>query len=299
MATYPGSVPDLAAICLSNPQSFAQFTALVAELQAIVATLGPNPQAAFGTVDARVDALEATAAVAANTGYRNVRVFNNASTPLTKIDVTADVLACEGALLTNVACTVDLTVTGKNGMTHTRAVSTWYHVWVGQKPSTGEVCAILDDQPTRGLIDVSHATLTGFTRWRRVGARRTDAVSTGQLPRCTQVDDVALYDTWWDLSTSTTLAPTTWVTRTANVACPSTSRRAGIGAMWSNTAGSVTDFAVSEVGVDVGRFIGRGDSSAIAQGWVSLDASQAFRYRGTGASAVTFQIWTAGYHDPI
>jgi hypothetical protein len=297
-ASYPGSVPDLAALTLSNPQSYAQFTRLIEELQAVFATLGANPQAGSGTVDARLDALDATLLAAANTGYRNLRVANNATTPTTKLDVSADLLAVEGALLSTVAVTIDLTVTGKNGMTATRAVSTWYYVWVGQHGTTGEVCAILDDASSRSLIDVSHASLSGFTRWRRVGARRTNATGSGELPRLTQTDTLAVYETWTDLTGPSTATVGTWATRTISVAVPPTARRALVGTEWANAAATYTQMKVSEVGVDVGRGIGYGDIEH-GETWVNLDSAQAFRWVAAIATASNVYWWTVGYHDSI
>lgn len=294
-ASYPGSVPDLATLVLSNPQSYAQFTRLIEELQAAFTTLGANPQAGSGTVDARLDTLEATLLVAANTGYRNLRVANNATTPATKLDVSADLLAVEGALLSTVAVTIDLTATGKNGMTATRAVSTWYYVWVGQHGTTGEVCAILDDASGRSLIDVSHASLIGFTRWRRVGAVRTNATSSGELPRTTQVGDWCSHIGYADFAALNSSA-NVWTTRALSTSVPPSSRRAVIAGVLNGTTNP--SLYVSEVGVDADRLLTE-QLYKVSETIVTLDASQQYRWKSTETSTAGVLFWTVGYWDAI
>lgn len=297
-ASYPGSIPDLAALVLSNPQSYAQFTRLIEEIQAALNTLGANPQAGSGTVDARLDALEATLAVGANLGYRDLLIRNNSTTPSTKLDVSIQRIAVEGALLSAVAVTIDLTVTGKNGMTATRAVSTWYYLWVGVNPSTGEVCAILDDSANRSLIDTSHASLSGFAKWRRVGAWRTNATGSGELPRAVQTDTLRLYDTWPDLTGPASATSGVWATRTLTSAVPPTAWTALVGVEFANAATTYSQIKVSQVGVDVGRAIAYGDIEH-GESWVALDSGQAFRWQAAIANAANVYWWTVGYHDAI
>src|SRR5215831_9967654 len=62
---YPGVIPDLLTRFGLNPLSFSSYTDLLRELQAALNTLGVNPQGGGGTVDGRLDAIEATLAAPA------------------------------------------------------------------------------------------------------------------------------------------------------------------------------------------------------------------------------------------
>lgn len=297
MATYPGAIPDLVALVPTPTQSHAQAVEFAQECQAGLATLGANPQAGYGTVDARLDALEALLVVAANTGYRNLLIRNHGTTPTTKLNVTADILAVEGVLLTTVSVTIDLTVTGKNGMTATRAVSTWYYVWVGQNPSSGEVCAILDDASSRSLIDVSHASLTGFTKWRRVGALRTNGTGSGELPHQLQQDGCCLYAA---LNDNVAYSSTANVrqTRTVSNSVPPTSRHALVGFQVGGGTSSAQELWVEFQGITGGRLI-VSDYPSTQTAWVVLTAAQQFDWYTIQNTTTGVSIWVAGYHDPI
>lgn len=296
-ASYPGSVPDLAALVLSNPQSYAQFTRLIEELQAALTTLGANPQGASGTVDARLDALEAALTVAANTGYRNLRVGTNTTTPTTKLDVAADVLAVEGELKSGVAVTIDLTATGKNGMTATRAVSTWYYAWIGVHPTTGEVCGILDDSPDRAAIDVSHGSLSGFVKWRRVGAARTNATGSGELVRHLQQDGCCLYAA---LNDNVQYSSTANVrqTRTVSNSVPATTRLALIGFEVQGGTSSAQQLWVEWQGVTGGRLI-LDAYPATQTTWVALNTSRQFDWYTVQNTTNGVFLWVAGYQDTL
>jgi len=55
---YPASIPDLLVRFGLNPLSFANYTDLLRELQALFNTAGTNPQGTGGTIDGRLDAIE-------------------------------------------------------------------------------------------------------------------------------------------------------------------------------------------------------------------------------------------------
>ena len=56
---YPATIPDLLTRFGLNPLSFSSYTDLLRELQALFNTAGTNPQGSGGTIDGRLDAIEA------------------------------------------------------------------------------------------------------------------------------------------------------------------------------------------------------------------------------------------------
>lgn len=120
---------------------------------------------------------EAGAAIVANS--RNLLLTNNAGTPNSQIDITADevVLKSTGGR-SYVASTVSVTVNIASGVTVNgldalplEAASTWYYVWLIYKPSTGTMA---------GLLSLSSTVLvmpTGYSYKALVGAVRNDAGS--------------------------------------------------------------------------------------------------------------------------
>jgi hypothetical protein len=296
-ASYPSSLPDLATLVLSDPLSFAQFTRLIEETQAALNTLGINPQGAYGTLVARVAALEARLAPLANTGYRDVRLVNQAAAPTTKLVVTADLLAVEGQSVADLSIVLDLTATGKNGMTHPRAVSTWYFLWVGVNPTTGEVAVIADDQATRGGIDTSHASLAGFTAWRRIGARRTNATGAGEWTRATQHDGWLLYQALEGFTTGGSNANQIY-TRTVATSVPSTSRLALVGADLGGGTAAV-ELRIYEADQTAYRVLVRGPQVVNSPQFVTLDAVREFDWSTTEQLTNAVFMWTDGYYDPF
>jgi hypothetical protein len=113
-------------------------------------------------------------------GVGGLTIINNATTPNSKIDVTADTLTVyDGASaitrLANVSVTIDITVTGANGRdAGSEAANTFYYIWIIRNPSNGNV---------RGLFSTSATAPTmpsGYTQKRRVGAVRNNDSSNFQ-----------------------------------------------------------------------------------------------------------------------
>jgi hypothetical protein len=109
-------------------------------------------------------------------GVRNFVAFNNAGTPNTKADVSADeVLAKDSSgnpfLIQTLSVTVDITVTGANGLdTGSLAANTWYYLWVIAK----------SDGTKAGMFSTSNTAPTmpsGYTYKALVGLVRSDASS--------------------------------------------------------------------------------------------------------------------------
>ena len=195
---YPTSIPDLLTAgstyyLLKDPLPFEVWTALAEHVQALLNTAGPVPQGTKGSIRGRLDSVESALVSLGTTGMVNLRINNDATTPTSKLTVTADVLGIEGLVAQNASVTLDIATTGKNGITFTRAVNTWGYVWAGLKASTLEFAVILDDASTRSAIDVSNASLTGFLNWRRIGARRLNATGSGNFYLAFQQDRRVIY----------------------------------------------------------------------------------------------------------
>jgi len=109
--------------------------------------------------------------------FRNLKIFNNAGTPNTKADISADSIVVGSSLsgpcyvLASVAVTCDIAVNGANGLdTGGVAASTWYSVWVIYNGSTAA-----------SLFSLSATAPTlpaGYSFFARVGWMRTGAGST-------------------------------------------------------------------------------------------------------------------------
>lgn len=107
-------------------------------------------------------------------------VQNNAATPLTKVDVDADAIIlrhvvdrAEFVLADNVNLTVDLTVSGENGLDDSsETLSTWYYVWV-IADATGTVAGLLSTSSSIGGVTLP----SGYAYAAMVGVVRNDASS--------------------------------------------------------------------------------------------------------------------------
>jgi hypothetical protein len=298
-AEYPSTLPDLAAL-LTDPLSFANFQRLVEEQQAALTTLGTNPQGTYGNLAARVAALEARLAALANTGYRGLRITNQAGTPTTQLVVEAELLTVEGLTLQSVAATIDLTASGKNGRTGARATNTWYYIWVGANPATGEVCGVVDTSAARAGIDVSHVSLAGFTAWRRVGARRTNATGSGEWLRATQTDGWVLYQALTAHTTGGLSATANAVVaRSIATAVPPTSR---LGLIAGELAAGTTnvELRVYETGTSPSyRLLASEVRTTNSPQLMPLSDTQSYDWSCTETVTNAVYQWVDGYYESL
>jgi hypothetical protein len=99
----------------------------------------------------------------------NLRVIPNAGTPLTKIDISADLISIQGTALTTLAQTINITVVGANGIdTGTVTTNTLYAVYAITNAS-GSLSA--------GLISLSGTSPTlpaGYTQFRLIAWMKTN-----------------------------------------------------------------------------------------------------------------------------
>jgi len=103
--------------------------------------------------------------------FANLVIQNNATNPNYQIDITADVIAIEDVVATSFSKTVDIAVSGANGLdTGAEAISTWYYVFAIAK-ADGTVASLLS------LSSTSPSMPTGYTKKRRIGAVRNNGSS--------------------------------------------------------------------------------------------------------------------------
>jgi hypothetical protein len=96
---------------------------------------------------------------------RNLKVYNDVTTPNTKVDVVADEVICQDSngnslKATSVNLVIDITASGANGLdTGSKANSTWYYIFVIMKA----------DGTTAGLLSLSSTTPTMPTGYAYMG----------------------------------------------------------------------------------------------------------------------------------
>lgn len=121
-------------------------------------------------------------------GTSGLVIVNDATTPNTSIDMTADqvgmVLPGNSVYFTGVSLVVSTTTTGANGLdTGSRAANTWYHLFFISNGST--IAGIASLSPT------APAFPAGYTFALRAGAMRTDG--SGNFLRTRQAGNRAQY----------------------------------------------------------------------------------------------------------
>jgi hypothetical protein len=111
---------------------------------------------------------------------QNLRIESVVGSVADKLRIRADELGVQDQYLTAVDLTIDIDNSGALGLdTGVKAANTWYAVWVGVNPVTSARTAILSLSFTVGGITAP----AGFTKWRWIGARRTETVGAALLPQ--------------------------------------------------------------------------------------------------------------------
>lgn len=107
-------------------------------------------------------------------GFKNLKITNNASSPNTKIDITADNVTVETTSgtayrLSGISNNADCTNTGANALdTGALANSTWYSVWIIYNPATATAAGLASLSATAPTMP------SGYTAKARLGWMRTD-----------------------------------------------------------------------------------------------------------------------------
>lgn len=129
-----------------------------------------------------------TVPVVGNALKANLTLQPNTGAPNNKIDIAADLLSVQGTVLTTVAQTVDMTVSGAGGLdTGVEQASKWYAVFIISNNTGSLVSSLLSLSATAPTLP------GGYTLFRRVGWIRNNA-SSNYLQQIRIGDDVAYFD---------------------------------------------------------------------------------------------------------
>lgn len=305
-AEYPGAIFDENATGLKDATlTQAELVKIIEELHAGLVALGINPQGGSGTVAARLTAIEAIATAIGNTAVRNLVITNDSVSPSSKVTVTADLLGVEGSVLSNISLAATMTTAGLNGLdTGTEAASTWYSIWVGHNPTTDVKGTLLSTASARSGLTLTHGSLSGFTRWRRVGWVKNDASS--NYLRFQQFDNQCAYQTTDGSGLILRVLNADRTTSMTAVACagvvPVTSRNAHLHCITAPTGGTGA-LAIGSKSTDGGFNVTSGVAAAADMRealWMRLDASQQFFAKFTGtATGGGNTIDVLGYQDTL
>jgi hypothetical protein len=277
--------------------------------EALVKALYDNLGGLSGVTDLTETLTDILAALALNAEavQKNLRVAPVPADWQTQVEIAADKLGIETAVVTNVSHVVDFTTTGALGLdTGTVAADEWYALWTGHDPDTGNTTSIASLSFTKAGLTLSGG-LAAYTQWRFVGAQRTD--DGGDLRPGLQVDDTFLYDvdapaTPVASGGNAIVANGTASTPTAvdaSTLVPPVSR---MGYFWVflGAAGSTGAVALapgdSVQSGDFGVRVASTQASGSADGavWVALDDTQGLQYAVAGGG--TAQIDVLGYRLP-
>ncbi len=150
------------------------------------------------------------------TGERqNLNLANNATLPNSQVDVSWDVLTIEDVRVAGFSGTVNIAVSGANGLdTGAEASSTWYAVWAIHNPAGPTTALLLSASFTAPTMP------SGYTKKRRVGSVRN--LSTGNFQGFTQRGDTVLFHEYASILTT---ASTSFVALDFSSYMPPISRR--------------------------------------------------------------------------
>ncbi len=177
---WPDDIPTLTAALKDGEIGPAEWDEILTLLYGIPPVLGTGVKAAFASLAARLAAMQAQLDAQGTTGLVNLRVTNDATSPNSKLVITADTIAIGGTVVNNVSVVADIAVDGKNGFDNLGADAedalTWYSAYIGLRPDTGELCGLLSKSATTPIT--THASLNAlFTKFRRVARVYNDGSS--------------------------------------------------------------------------------------------------------------------------
>lgn len=198
---YPGTVTAPTGVHLDNEFPIDELKRLVENDYAVRKTLGPNPHGSYTDLASRAAAQDSKITALGALGFRSIRAGRDATTPNSKIVMSAAAIALGGKVYENVSVAADYTVAGKNGFDNLAAdaedADTWLAGWIGLRPSTQELCGLLSKSFTTPIL--THASLSGlFTDFRLVTAVRNNAAF--NFKPYTQEDQWVQYEDGQDFS---------------------------------------------------------------------------------------------------
>jgi hypothetical protein len=207
-----------------------------------------------------------------------LRIANDATSPTTKIDVTANMIGTvvpSGTIVIN--CSTSGQATGNDLDTGTRQASKWYYIWV-----------IYNGTTLAGLASLSSTSPVmpgGYTYKSLVGVAVTDS-QTGNFKVFSQVGNHFVYDEYQEVSVGSTAQ--SWTTQNYSAFIPPISTRAffqlemwiGGGQTGSRYGALRMNGSSSTVGHYMGEVSGNntGQSSfSTVNDWINTDSSQSIQ----------------------
>ena len=288
--------------------TLTEWNALGDEVAALEATLGRSLAAGYPSLALQLNTITQQLTAGFFETTRVNLTVKNGATAASQVDIAADVLAIEGVVIPTFAKTVNIAVSGINGLDYAaEANSTWYYVWAGYNPTTATQGALLSTQSARANI----VEPPGYTQWRRVGAVRNDSagnflaftqqdtfVSYGTVEPATQIDQCVLLSSTPSMNnvyadvTCTGAVPPTTVLALVNASIRTGQSGDNHLKLRSSVGGSGGYVGTYVVGIAVTSFNTQ---------WVYLaPATSKFQYTMTQASGTpTVRIDVLGYQDAV
>jgi hypothetical protein len=213
----------------------------------------------------------------------------------TDVDVNVDYVQVEGYNLSSVDLTIDITVSGANGLdTGSEAADTWYSIWVIYNPTIDTSAGLLSTSVTSPTMP------SGYTKSRRVGWVKNDSFS--------NFEPFHMVGNWWfwdyrRLILNTSSPATVWTDVDCSAMIPPTSQLA---TMWynardTNGAGAFIYLRRNGQGADYDLGAESGTATFDYIGGAVLlpcDENQIVEYKGDIGLNIA-QLAVIAYHEPI
>ncbi len=226
-----------------------------------------------------------------STGLSGLNITNDATTPNTKIDLTANAVEVSDGthfkVIGNVNVAIDCTTVGANGLSAgSLAAFTWYYVWVINNGTT-----------TAGLVSTSPTTPimpSGYSYKRLLGVAITD--SSAHFLVFVQQGNRFIYDGTQQISMGT--AAQSWTTQNCAGFIPPVSTRGlfQLTVVYASTAMTCAlrkNGSASNMGHVMGYVTSAG-TSAVVNDWIDTDSSQVVQLN-VPAAATTWVLRANGF----
>jgi hypothetical protein len=196
VATFPNAIFSASSPATKRDSVFTlqELLDIIDESEATETALGINPGTStargtsYGSVDARLEAIETQLGALGKAALVNLRITNNPTTPTTKLDVSWDALSVQGESFSVRSFTIDSGTTGVNGKDVSGALvaNTPYYPYAIVNVTTGSADGLLSANASAPSLP------SGYSKYRRIGAVITNA--SAQFLRYFQQDQLVIYN---------------------------------------------------------------------------------------------------------
>jgi hypothetical protein len=234
----------------------------------------------------------------------------NSVSPTSKIDISIgaleiDVAAANSPEIIEVSSTIviDMTVEGKNGFeaNPTTLAVAWYFPYVVYNPTTKEVAGVMSASATSPTL--SHASLSGFTKFRRVGSIYNTASGSASIRDFVQVGKSPRRQYLWTggpLSSVSNGSSQTYSSVSLSTLVPSTADVV-VGLARCTTATTSVECYLSHDGTNDQWHMGvQGETGfdGIGQYRIILETAQTYYYR-RGDTGSNVDFFVTGYEESL